>query len=386
MYETFFGYTGYNRLFKPKPIYEPNLIYAGTLLLTREIFMCMPRLLITGIFLYFSGYFNKLHKRELMRKETAISAFIVMLMILAGTAYGQQEPQFSQNMFTKLSINPAVAGIDNAICAKGLFRQQWVGFEDAEGENVAPQSFLIMVDAPIKFLHGGIGISIMDDQLGYEKNLGVKIDYAYHTTWGMGDFSIGIQGIFLNKSLDFSKFKPIQSEDPLLQSSGEEKTMLADVGIGAYYRVPGKYFIGFSSTQLMQNSGTLGIGEAENVYLKRHYYLMGGFQYTLPGNPKWELNPMVLIKTDGVSAQYDINALLKYNNKFWGGVTYRVQDAIALMVGMEYKDFKLGYSYDITTSKLSSAGSGGSHEIFFGYCFKLEFDKTPRRYLNTRYL
>ncbi len=346
----------------------------------------MPRLLFTGIFLYFSGYFRKRHKRILMRKETAISAFIFIFLVIAGKAYGQQEPQFSQNMFTKQYINPAVTGLNNAICARGLYRQQWVGFKDAEGTNVAPQTFLIMVDAPVKFLHGGLGISIMDDKLGYEKNLGVKLNYAYHTDWGMGELSIGIQGIFLNKSIDFGKFQPIQSNDPLLNSSGEEKTMLMDFGLGIYYSVPGQYFIGLSSTQLMENSGALGLGEADNVFLKRHYYLMGGYQYTMPGNPKWEFDPMLLIKTDGSSMQYDINALFKYNNKFWGGVTYRVQDAIALMVGMEWKDFRLGYSYDITTSKLGTAGSNGSHEIFFGYCFKLELDKEPKRYLNTRYL
>ncbi len=321
-----------------------------------------------------------------MRKVTAYTALILLFLFISGEAFSQQEPQFSQNMFTKLAINPAVAGINNAICAKGIFRQQWVGFKDAEGENIAPQTFMIMVDAPIKFLHGGLGISIMDDQLGYEKNLGVKLDYAYHTQLGMGDLSIGLQVILLNKSIDFGKFKPIQSEDPLLQSQAEEKTMLFDLGFGAYYSVPEKFFIGISSTQIMQSSGALGIGEADNVYLKRHFYLMGGYQYTLPGNPQWEFDPMIVIKTDGVSAQYDINALFKYNNKFWGGVTYRVQDAIALMVGMDYKDFKIGYSYDITTSSLGSAGSNGSHEIFFGYCFKLEFDKAPKRYLNTRFL
>jgi hypothetical protein len=75
--------------------------------------------------------------------------------------------------------------------------------------------------------------------------------------------------------------------------------------------------------------------------------------------------------------------MARYNNKVWGGVTYRIQDAVAIMVGVTYKDIEIGYAYDIPTSRIAATGS---HEIMARYRFKLEKEKTRTGYRNTRYL
>jgi len=75
--------------------------------------------------------------------------------------------------------------------------------------------------------------------------------------------------------------------------------------------------------------------------------------------------------------------MARYNNKVWGGLTYRINDAVALMIGMAYKDIEIGYSYDIPTSQIASAGSS---ELMVRYRFKLEKDKTRTGYRNTRFL
>ena len=68
---------------------------------------------------------------------------ILMLIILGSgtTAWAQQDPQFSQNMFTKLAINPGFAGANGAYCGTLLYRNQWTGFG---GE---PKTFLFSGDA-----------------------------------------------------------------------------------------------------------------------------------------------------------------------------------------------------------------------------------------------
>jgi len=97
--------------------------------------------------------------------------------------------------------------------------------------------------------------------------------------------------------------------------------------------------------------------------------------------------PSVLVKTDAASTQFDINALLKYNNQFWGGVSYRQTDAIVAMVGASFKDINIGYAYDITTSAMGeNKRSSGSHEIMLGYCFKIEIERIPQSYRNVRFL
>lgn len=314
---------------------------------------------------------------------------MLMVFLLAGVmTYGQQEPQVTQNMFNKVAVNPGYAGMQDAICVTGLVRQQWTGFKD-NGDNVAPQTFIISGSTPLKILHGGVGAVITQDKVGYYTNTGVELGYSYHTTLGYGDLGIGLQVGFTDQKLDFGKFRPVSESDPMLSAKSEESAMLFDLGFGAYYKVPESFSVGFSTSQLLESSAEFASqsssGQATEARLKRHYYLMGGYEFVWPGNPAFVVEPSLFIKTDFASTQYDVNGMVTYNNKFWGGVTYRVQDAVAMLMGIRIKDLMIGYSYDLTTSRMT-AGSSGSHEVVLRYCFKLEREKIREGYRNTRFL
>lgn len=311
---------------------------------------------------------------------------IVLLLVnlaLVTISFGQQEAQFSQNMFNQLYYNPAYAGVRKAICATGLYRQQWAGFEDPEGNSVAPRTYLVSLDLPVRFLHGGMGAVIYNDEIGFERNIGAKIAYSYRINIGRGNLAFGAQVGFLDKSIDFSKFKLLDSGDPVFTSKAEESVFLTDYAGGIYYQIPEKFYAGIAASSLSQASGTIGSSVTMN---KTHYYLMTGYDFALSGGAGLVINPSVLIKTDMISAQYDINTLLIFNEKYWGGLSYRVQDAVAIILGMQIKSFRIGYSYDVTTSELSRAGSNGSHEVMVGYCFKIELEKVRGKYKNARYL
>ena len=320
-----------------------------------------------------------------MYNKIRISSYsIILFLLLFGFAvFAQQEPQFTQNMFNTMAINPGFAGSKDAICATGLIRQQWVGFKDEDGNKVAPETFLISINSPVNILHGGLGATIIQDNYGFFKDITLKIAYAYRFDIGMGNLGLGLNIGFLNQSVDFSKFNPIQANDPLILNS-EESDMMLDFGAGAYYLVPNKYYIGLSTTQITQtNAEYASENNIVKFYLKRHYYLTAGYEYTLPRNPSFEIDPSLLLKSDGVKNQIDIACLLKYNNKVWGGVNYRIQDAICVILGLKIKDIRIGYSYDINTSAI---GSSGSHEIMVGYCFKIDIESGRRSYKNTRFL
>ena len=311
---------------------------------------------------------------------------LIFVMLLSFAAYSQQEPQFSQYMFDNISFNPAYAGMNGGICANIIHRQQWVGFDGR------PITTALSGDMPITLLHGGIGLNVMQDQIGQFKDMDVKLEYAYHHTFGAGIISLGGQLGFLNKKLDFSKFTPIDDSDPLLQSKDKQSSFSLDFGFGAFYQVKDKYYLGLSSSQLTEAKETLGTAD---VKLVRHYYLTGGYHYSLEnqGLMGFEIIPSTLIKTDGVSLQFDVNAIVEYNNKFWAGVSYRKTDAVVILIGLKpfgpgmYENLKVGYSYDITTSSIGGNGrSTGSHEIYLGYCFKIETQKPKESYKNVRFL
>ena len=78
-----------------------------------------------------------------------------------------------------------------------------------------------------------------------------------------------------------------------------------------------------------------------------------------------------------------------YNNLLWGGVSYRLSDAIVPMVGIYYDlgpgTLKFGYSYDVTTSLLRQYSSG-SHEVMLGYCFKIPKVDKVQKHKTVRFL
>ncbi|OQX82443.1 MAG: hypothetical protein B6D64_00180 [Bacteroidetes bacterium 4484_276] len=311
----------------------------------------------------------------------------ILLLFLSAVAFSQQLPQYTQYMFSKLAYNPGYAGAGSGICAQGLVRQQWVGFketdEDGNTYDVAPETYLVSIHSPIKFLRGGLGATIIQDKIAFQNNITLNVMYAYQTTLGAGDLGIGLQLSLLNKSIDFSKFVATDgtTNDPVLRElEGEQSDMMFDVGFGLYYRMPDQYYLGLSVLQLLESKSP---ADATSAKLKRQVNLIGGYEFGFPNLPSIDVLPSFMIKTDGASVQFDLSALLRYRNQFWGGLSFRYQDCVAIIVGVDYKDFNIGYSYDINTSAI---GSWGSHEIRLGYCFKIEVDKFKKTYRNTRFL
>ncbi len=313
----------------------------------------------------------------------------LLICIFSLNVFSQQDAQFSHNMFNHMGVNPGYAGIEEMICATAIARTQWMGFNDvsAPDDKVAPQTMLFSINAPVKVLRGGVGVSIMKDKLGFENNIGLKLGYSYHL-WGIGPgvLGIGVQVGFLNKAIDFSKFRPIDVNDPLLNSSKIEKDMLSDMMFGLYYNIPDKFYAGLSSTQILQTKFDVGNSLA-TPSLSRHYYLEAGYQYVL-NNPDFEILPSTLIKSDFASTQFDLNCLVKYKNMAYAGLSYRLQDAIVILLGYyPVKGLLGGVSYDITTSALGAKGrSNGTFEAVIKYCFKIEKPYVPTSHKTVRFL
>ncbi len=312
--------------------------------------------------------------------------FFLFLFISLNAGFAQQAPEFTYHTNTYTFRNPGFAGMGEGICLNGIVRQQWSGFQDGEGENVAPETFLVTGDMPVRWLRGGVGLAIIQDKLGFENNIGVNLGYSYHADLAGGRLGIGTAINLLNRSMDFGKFDPQDQSDPVL-ASGEQTDMLFDVNLGLFWQVDNLYYIGLSATSLLETKGkALGsTAESSASFVgDRTFYLVAGYEFPIPGRSAYELLPSVSVVTNSVKTQIDLTAKVLYNNKFWGGVNYRLQESIGLMAGVYIKDIRIGYAYDINTLGLSVVP--GSHEISIGYCFKLQPDRSARIYRNTRYL
>ena len=303
-------------------------------------------------------------------------------------AFAQQDAQFTQNMFNKLSVNPGYAGANGGICGTFLSRTQWTGFDGH------PSTNLFSVDA-LLFSKHGVGLTVFQDKLGIERSLVAKLAYSYHLTLGPGSLGIGVEGGYLSKSFgdDF-----IAVDDPNFDPSipnGGTSAGTFDLGLGVYYNIPNKMYVGISTLHLtaselkdVADGGAGGTG-ALNFAQSRHYYIMAGYDWDMSGGAqKWVLKPSILAKTDAASTQLDLNALVMYNKLVWGGVSYRIEDAIAVLAGVnipQLPGLKIGASYDITTSSLGDHSSG-SLEFMVKYCTSITKPAKREVYHSVRFL
>jgi len=79
---------------------------------------------------------------------------LILLTLLLTTAYGQQAPQYSFNMFNHLAVNPGFAGANGGICAKGIYHNQWMGFENS------PTTMVFSGDMALDNINSGVGLNV----------------------------------------------------------------------------------------------------------------------------------------------------------------------------------------------------------------------------------
>ncbi|MFT5970142.1 MAG: type IX secretion system PorP/SprF family membrane protein [Flavobacteriales bacterium] len=309
----------------------------------------------------------------------------ILLFLLSfglSPAFSQQDIQFTQSMFDQIYFNPGVAGTERMACLNAIHRSQWVGLEGA------PTTQNLNFHMPLAKLNGGIGLSIVNDQLGFEQNNEFKLSYAYNKVVGSGMLGIGISGGIATKGYRNPNWvTPDGSSsnlDDAIPNNGET-ALRPDVGIGVYYKTS-NWFTGVSMSNTLQS--TLNFETGQDYLSERHFYVLGG--YLLEISRDIDIEPYAMIKTD-ISSFFQIDFAVRgiYDGKYWGGLALRSQDAVSILMGMKLSEkFKFGYSYDLSTSTLRKSNTGG-HEIMLTYCFKIENKSNgnqKERYRNLRFL
>lgn len=293
----------------------------------------------------------------------------------------QQDPKFSQNMFLAPHYNPGAVGSTDKICLAAAFRNQWTGLPDA------PVTTIFSAHMPVNFLgrSHGIGLNLMNDNLAFNNDFLFSASYSFKIELGMGNLGIGANVGLANQSLsptwNGADIITPDSDDAIPKNGGS--VFGFDMGLGVYYNTDNLY-VGVSTTHLNQTSFDYPEDIAE-AKLIRHYYLMAGYNIQLT-NPMFEIMPSLMVQTDGRSNLLYLNTNLRYNKRFWGGVSYSVGGALTALFGVEFMNgIKVGYSYDFELSPLLKYNSG-SHEVTVRYCFDLSVDRSPQKYKSIRFL
>ena len=315
-----------------------------------------------------------------MKRLLAILIFVACY----GGMLAQQEPQFNQYMFNRALLNPADAGLSGSFSVAGIARHQWMGYKDINGNAINPRTYGFTFDMPVYAISSGAGLTVQQNSTGAEKNLEIRLQYAYHLTFRKRHtLSFGFSFGLLDKSIDYAGLIPSEF-DPLLESGGKENGMITDLGLGLNYRFNENLYAGFSAMNLLGSSAEIGGPE---FTMERHYYLFSGMDFELAGGSSgFVLTPGILLKASKGATNAEINAILTYDEFLWGGVLYRIDNAAGIMAGIHVNGLRIGISYDYTLSADFAPGTRNSLEFFVSYSYSISPKAVKRSGFNTRNL
>lgn len=332
-----------------------------------------------------------------------ICAFLLLLVACSASVFAQDDAQFTLFPWATMYYNPGAMGEQsNTLCFTAFYRQAYLGWQDVyqdengniTKEKTAPREFLFNIESYLRKAKGSFGLSILSDRVGFYNNVGVRLGYAYKLKIPTGHLGIGLQVSFFNQSINGTKLHALETGDELLDKiKGEnESVMDFDINFGLFYKAE-RWNVGLSGTQLITKARLSGDNSIINR--SRQLYAHGGYIWILPWNPNWTIEPSALLKTDLKSVQFDLMLLTRYNGVFWGGLSYRIDDAVSVLFGARpfynhsnnyLKGIDLGFSYGFTTSKLGWKKNRGygDLEIMVRYCFDIYKEEIFSGYGSTR--
>lgn len=332
---------------------------------------------------------------------------LLFLLILCGLKTIAQDIHFTQYYMSPVTLNPALAGkFEGTVRLGGIYRSQWRSVLGS-GDYSTPSFF---ADAPVvrgfrKRDWVGVGLGYVADRAGIgklERNIS-NIGASYHLALdkkGNAHLSVGAQyggvamrlknpnslkdelKILNGTSPDLTALDANSKEDPksyrsinagLAISSKLNKQMDVTLGLSAY-NLTG------SSIKLLESGSSKGGGKGSsnnnNGTASPRIVAHGMFNITM--NERTVFSPNFIFQRLGNNQEMMVQALGAYllepqrDITATAGIGYRLGDAINVLVGGKYKDWRFGLAYDINTSGLSANTQyRGGFELALNYTIKI---------------
>lgn len=314
--------------------------------------------------------------------------FILLLFLIGNLTFGQQLPLYSQYLYNKFLINPAVAGSDGYTSVNLTAREQWVGYYGAPRTfsfcwqtRLLKRSYILKQTHVRKEIYRpksdgkvGFGGYVFSDKNGLIQRTGFQASYAYHM-WIENNTQLSM-GLSLTGYIYKINEKEINFEDPnepWLNNNLRRGMFVPDATFGVYL-LNAKYSFGFSADQLFEASAKIGNNAYKNFKMSRQYYIFGSYDFAR--GPNIIIQPSFLVMmSEQLKPQADIGVTYIYEKGFWAGLTFRTSGALIANLGVKYQNIFIGYAFDFTLSEIQRI-TYGTHEITFA----LKFGDNNRRY------
>ena len=293
-----------------------------------------------------------------------------------------QDPQFSQFYAAPLYLNPGFTGITYSQRVTFNSRVQWPNLPQAYSTS------LVSYDIFVPALKSGFGVMAMRDKIGSGGLNLINAGFLYSYKIRASDRWVFSPGIYFGYgSMKIDKDKLLfgdglgdvnVSNDPIIDRLSNEQYFDFGSGIVIYNK---NLWLGFSAYHINKPNQSL----SENTdQLAIKYNINGGLRFELKNGLRTStrvtyLTPSFVYRRQGSFQQLDFG--VQYHiDPIVLGIWYRgipflkdfsdrpVRDALVFNIGLQFKDFQFGYSYDFTISQLETTAAG-SHEISMAYEF-----------------
>jgi type IX secretion system PorP/SprF family membrane protein len=316
-----------------------------------------------------------------MIKKAHIIFFLFLFIVLNGFS---QDPIFSQFYANPLYLNPAFTGSTENTRITAGYRNEWPTIK-------AYSTYSFSIDQPLDIVHGGIGLSIIDDVWGggAYNNLKLGVSYAYEASVGREtSMWFGLMGAYGQRSFNSSKLRFSSAVNPDEQFNetitGIPKKIYWDFDFGVLVARRNTYG-GFAIHHL--TSPRYSLGEKTAEMLNRKYTLHLG--QNMPtntaffGRERLYISPNILLQMQGALAQQINYGLYLDQSPFIMGLWLRQSirlglSAFIVSLGVSQKNFQIGYSYDLFLNRYDNLIKSSAHEVTFLLKFKYK-SKRKRR-------
>ena len=303
----------------------------------------------------------------------------IFLCFLNATLVHAQDPTFSQFYANPIYLNPTLAGTADGNRVVVNHRQQW-------RKPISYITSAISIDGSFNTTKTGWGFQLINDN----KASGQLIESSFTTSlahrieMSKGKYiGLGIKIGAYQKRIDWSNLVfedqidkrngPVNSTN---ERFGKNKVVNAEAAAGVLY-LSETIIAGIAVHHLNRPLEEFSAGSSQRLDPKYTAHV-GGFIDISTLYSEQFIYPNLIYERQGKFEYINIGMYYGVNN-FTMGINYRLQDAIIGLLGFTHKDFKFGYSYDVTISRVGN-GQNNSHEISLSYLFQLpkKFNKKGR--------
>lgn len=306
-------------------------------------------------------------------------------MLLTSVTAGAQDIGFSQFYANPLYLNPAMAGSAVAPRVSISYRSQWPSL-------VSPYTTIsASYDQYINDLHGGVGVILMTDRVGDHGALSTNMlgaMYSFRFQVSSDIFlSAALQASVVNTNLRWDNYLrfPDQIDRDLgfslaTNATPPDKLSKMSVDFNAGVLVSSSHwYAGVAAAHLTQPNQAFYSEDLVPMKITVH----GGGLINVAEEERRQsslglgspiVSPNIIYQYQGGDHYFNLGVNLDWMPVVVGvwyrhgkirGAEKSNADALIFMAGIQQDFFKVGYSYDVTVSKLANV-TGGAHELTLG--------------------